>query len=113
MGASDVFLFPSHYEAFSLATIEAAACGLPVLAPRINGTEELIESGVTGEFLTYDPDTIAGCLQNFLRCPEAARTMGEEARRVVERNFTWDRVATMTAEAYRELIELRNKFRPS
>ncbi len=113
MGASDVFLFPSHYEAFSLATIEAAACGLPVLAPQINGTEELIESGVTGEFLTYDPDTIAGCLQNFLRCPEVARTMGEEARRVVERNFTWDRVATMTAEAYRELIELRNKFRPS
>ena len=110
MGASDVFLFPSHYEAFSLATIEAAACGLPVLAPRINGTEDLIEPGVTGEFITHDPVAIASCLRDLLRQPEAVRAMGENARRIVETNYTWDRVARMTLEAYTESIELRKKF---
>jgi len=38
--AADIFVFPSRYEAFSLVTIEAAASGLPILALRINGTEE-------------------------------------------------------------------------
>lgn len=109
MGASDVFLFPSHYEAFSLATIEAAACGLPVLAPQINGAGELIESGVTGEFLTHDPDAIAACLRNLLAQPEAVRVMGENARRVVETKYTWDRVASMTLEAYTESLGLRKK----
>jgi len=32
LGAADIFFFPSRYEAFSLATIEAAACGLPLVA---------------------------------------------------------------------------------
>ncbi len=45
LASSDVFLFPSWYEAFSLATIEAAACGLPVVATSINGTEDFIQPG--------------------------------------------------------------------
>ena len=42
LACADVFLFPSRYEAFSLATLEAAACGLPVVAPRLNGTVDFI-----------------------------------------------------------------------
>ena len=35
--------------------------------------------------------------------------MGENARRLVETTYTWDRVALMTEEAYAESIELRKK----
>ena len=38
-----MFSFPSWYKGFSLATIEAAASGLPNLAASINGTSSLIE----------------------------------------------------------------------
>jgi glycosyltransferase involved in cell wall biosynthesis len=55
MGASDIFLFPSWYEAFSLATIEAAACGLPVLASRINGAEDFVVPGENGLLLSMTP----------------------------------------------------------
>ena len=109
MGAADVFLFRSHYEAFSIAAIESAACGLPVLAPRINGTEDLIEPGVTGEFITHDPAAIGSCLRDLLGQPGAVRAMGGNARRLVETNYTWDHVARMTEEAYTESIELRKK----
>ncbi|MEI6278408.1 MAG: glycosyltransferase family 4 protein [Verrucomicrobiae bacterium] len=109
MASGDVFLFPSHYEAFSLATIEAAACGLPVLAPRINGTEDFIEPGVNGEFLSHDPASIGTCLRTLLARPDSVRSMGECARRIVEEKYTWDRIAMMTGDAYTGLIELRKK----
>ena len=110
LAAGEVFLFPSHYEAFSLATIEAAACGLPVLAPQINGTEDFIEPGVNGEFITHDAESIGACLRTLLARPDLVRSMGENARRLVETTYTWDRVTKMTEDAYAESIELRKKI---
>lgn len=100
LGASDLFLFPSHYEAFSLATIEAAACGLPVVAPKINGTEDFIQPGVTGDFVRHDPEDIARVVSGICADPVLRRNMGAAARSLVEANYTWDRVATLTEEAY-------------
>ena len=100
LAASDIFLFPSYYEAFSLATIEAAACGLPVVATRINGTEDFIEPDLTGCFVTHDPRDIAERLAGLFCDPERRAQMGRNARALVERNYTWERVATLTEEAY-------------
>ncbi len=100
MAASDLFLFPSHYEAFSLASIEAAACGLPIIAPRINGTEDFIQPGITGEFVEHDPAHIAATLEPLLANAETRRAMGVKARQLVEENYTWDRITTLTEEAY-------------
>lgn len=105
MAAADVFLFPSWYEAFSLATIEAAACGLPIVATRINGTEDFIQSGVTGEFVEHDPEHIASVLRHLISDLNTCRRMGEAARRLVEQDYTWDRVAAMTEAAYREYLD--------
>lgn len=104
MAAADLFLFPSHYEAFSLATIEAAACGLPIVATRINGTEDFIQPGVNGEFIQPDPEHIASVLAPLLAAPETLAAMGERARVIVEQNYTWDRVADLTEEAYKTVI---------
>jgi glycosyltransferase involved in cell wall biosynthesis len=101
LASSDVFLFPSHYEAFSLATIEAAACGLPVVATRINGTEDFIEPDLTGYFVTRDPRDIAERLAGLFQDPDRRAQMGRNARALVEKNYTWERVATLTEEAYR------------
>lgn len=100
LGAADLFLFPSWYEAFSLATIEAAACGLPVVATCINGTEDFISPGENGEFIEYDPAQIATVLRRLCAQPQHLKTMGANARERVELNYTWDRVAQMTEDAY-------------
>jgi len=101
MGAADLFLFPSYYEAFSLATIEAAACGLPIVASKINGTEDFIVPGETGEFIKHDPADIAGVLDQLLSGRSKFGEMGRMARRRVEREYTWDRVTDMTEDVYR------------
>ncbi|MEO6741100.1 MAG: glycosyltransferase family 4 protein [Chthoniobacteraceae bacterium] len=64
--AADAFLFPSHFEAFSLAEIEAAACGLPLLLTPHHGSEMTLNAGVSGAFLSYDPDRMQQQIGEFL-----------------------------------------------
>jgi UDP-glucose:(heptosyl)LPS alpha-1,3-glucosyltransferase len=104
MASGDLFLFPSRYEAFSLATIEAAACGLPIIASRINGTEDFIQEGVNGQFLPFDAERIAGILRALLKEPQRLQSMGACARKSVLENYTWDEVANRTEKAYQRLL---------
>ncbi|CAN5335187.1 glycosyltransferase family 4 protein [soil metagenome] len=104
MAASDLFLFPSHYEAFSLATIEAAACGLPIVATSINGTEDFVLPGENGAFVTHDPANIAATLSTLIQDLPALRAMGENARQLVTSRYTWDKVTDLTEQAYRTIV---------
>ena len=104
LAASDLFLFPSYYEAFSLATIEAAACGLPVIAAKINGTEDFIQPGWNGEFIAHDASQIASTLTSLIENQTAVPSMGENARALVTRQYTWDHVAAMTEAAYESIL---------
>jgi glycosyltransferase involved in cell wall biosynthesis len=104
LASADIFLFPSWYEAFSLATIEAAACGLPVVATSINGTEDFIQPGINGDFVKSDPKHIAEVIGPLIANPELRREMGRNARQLVEQNYTWDRVALATEEAYLDYL---------
>jgi glycosyltransferase involved in cell wall biosynthesis len=90
--AADVFVFPTRYEAFSLATLEAAAAGLPILAPRINGTEELIEDGINGFFVEMNPASVYEKLLALREPPDRLRQMSEAILQTSKR-YTWDRVA--------------------
>jgi glycosyltransferase involved in cell wall biosynthesis len=65
LAAADAFLFPSYFEAFCLAEIEAAAMGLPLLVTRHPGTEMIVRPGKNGLFLEADPQDIARKMQKF------------------------------------------------
>lgn len=105
LGSADLFLFPSWYEAFSLATLEAAACALPVVATRINGTEDFIVPDQNGDFIEHNAEHIAATLRRLCFQRDPLRRMGGNARRLVEANYTWDRVTEMTENAYLEYLE--------
>jgi len=104
LASADIFLFPSWYEAFSLATIEAAACGLPVVATSINGTEDFIQPGINGDFVKSDPKHIAEVVRPLIASAERRSEMGRNARQLVEQNYTWDRVTLATEDAYRNYL---------
>lgn len=74
----DVFAFPTLYDPFSNATLEAMACGLPVVTSSFNGVSELIEEGESG-FVLRDPINAA----EIARCIE--KMSGEETRREMGR----------------------------
>jgi len=102
--ASDIFVFPTAYEAFSLATLEAVASGLPILATKVNGTEELIMEGYNGFFIRRDPKDIAEKLNILIEDDNLRKQMSRNARKTAEK-YSWDEVAKRTLEVYEELIK--------
>jgi glycosyltransferase involved in cell wall biosynthesis len=61
---------------------------------------DFISPGENGEFIEYDPAQIATVLCRLCAQPQHLKTMGANARERVELNYTWDRVAQMTEDAY-------------
>jgi glycosyltransferase involved in cell wall biosynthesis len=100
--AADVFVLPSEYETFSIVCFEAAACGLPVVAPPLHGVSDLIGDGEAGTVVERDADSVAAALVT-LADPATRAPLGEEARRRAER-YTWERSATSVLDLYRSLL---------
>jgi len=79
--SSDVFVFPSRYETFSLVTYEAAAAGLPIVASHLYGVEDLLKDGDNGFLIETTVGGVSEGLERFLSLSATARhTMGQRAR---------------------------------
>lgn len=64
--AADALLFPSYSEAFALVEVEAAACGLPLFLTPHHGSEMILEDGVNGRLIDFNPVQIATVLAEFI-----------------------------------------------
>jgi len=96
----DVLAFSSEREGLSMAMLEAMAAGVPVVATRVGGTPELIESGVTGILVPpADPRALADGLLAVLRSPGLAEDIRRAARERVRARFS----LRSMIEAYQEL----------
>lgn len=82
---SDVFVFPSMYETFSLAIHEAAAAGLPVIASRgLYGTEDFVIEGRNGWIVTPAAQNVCKAMQSAIELGDELSKMALNARRSVE-----------------------------
>jgi phosphatidylinositol alpha-1,6-mannosyltransferase len=80
-------------EGFGIALLEAAACGVPVVAGASGGIADAVENGVTGLMVTPDdPEAASDAVRHLLADRTLARRLGEAGRARVERRFTWARV---------------------
>jgi glycosyltransferase involved in cell wall biosynthesis len=86
--ASDVFAFPSVFEALGIALVEGAACGLPAVGAKTGGIVDVIEDGVSGRLVAPgDVAGLAAALAALADRPQERAAMGREARRVAEGRF--------------------------
>lgn len=101
VGLGDVFVFPSLYEGFGIALLEAMAMGIPAVASDIAPLRELVEDERSGLLVPpRDPDAIATALMALLGNPDRARSMGVRAREIVREKFDIRRNAAALQSMY-------------
>jgi glycosyltransferase involved in cell wall biosynthesis len=108
LAAADLFVLPSRTEASPNALIEAMASALPVVASRVGGVPELIESGGNGVLVTADdPHALSAAIGNVIDHPSFAAALGRAARATAERRFAFPAMIRAFEDLYLTSLEER------
>jgi D-inositol-3-phosphate glycosyltransferase len=101
--AADVVVVPSRSESFGLVALEAAACGVPVVASSVGGLVSLVDDGCTGLLVEgRDPDAYAVAIAKVLDDPQLADDMGRAAVERAKR-YTWAFAAARLRRLYADV----------
>ncbi len=88
MNRATAMIYAPRLEPFGYAAIEAAACGLPVVAVAEGGVRETIIDGETGLLVHNTAQAVADGVLRLLSDPEMARLLGAAARANAERRWS-------------------------
>ena len=113
-----VFVCPSIYEPLGIVNLEAMACGAAVVATATGGIPEVVDDGVTGLLVPFEPVAdasrtpvdparfsadIAERVNALLADPVRAQAMGAAGRARALERFGWDAVARRVSDLYTAL----------
>jgi glycosyltransferase involved in cell wall biosynthesis len=106
LGAFDLFVLPSRFEALPMSIIEAMFAGLPVVATDVGGVREAVVPGVTGSLVEPEnPEALAGAISVLLADPQRRRQLGQAGRERALRRFGADQMASQFAMLYERIAE--------
>lgn len=98
----DLFILPSRYETFGIVLIEAMACGIPVIATKCGGPQEIITEP-TG--ILIEKDNIEELLAAIMNMAENLKTYNKETiRKYAEENFGQQAFIVRISREYQEAI---------
>lgn len=103
--SADAVLCTPREEPSGDVTLEAMACGVPVVAAAVGGLTDAVVDGVTGAVVPpLDPPAVAEAVESLLADRDRAECYGHAGRQRVRKRYTWDRVATDALRAYRRVL---------
>jgi glycosyltransferase involved in cell wall biosynthesis len=108
MSCVDVLVLPSLNEAVGIVLLEAQASGIPVVASKVGGVEEVIRDKQTGLLVgPADEHALAQAIQYLLSREDERRAMGEAGRKWVQDKFNAARMIETTAQLYRDTLKVK------
>lgn len=106
LAVMDVFVLPSVAEGLGLALIEALAYKRPVIASDVGGIYSIVKDGITG--LLVPPrcvEKLAEVIVKLLEDRELAKRLGENGRRLVEKEFSISQMRDDIEGVYKQVLE--------
>ncbi|MFZ5893631.1 MAG: glycosyltransferase family 4 protein [Myxococcota bacterium] len=102
LAEADIYVQPSFQEGLPNSVLEAMAMGLPIVATRVSGNEDVVVDGDNGLLVPPgDPAALAAALRKLIDDPELAARMGQRSREMVESRFSLSAVMNQLCNAYR------------
>lgn len=102
LGATDIFVMPSHSEGLSNAIMEAMSSRCACVVSEVGGNTYLVQNGVSGFcFPAGDREALAAHVSRLMDDPAKRKSMGEAARKRIEEVFDWK----IVGKKYQELFE--------
>ncbi|MFA4987379.1 MAG: glycosyltransferase family 4 protein, partial [Candidatus Brocadiia bacterium] len=102
--AADIFVHPAICEPFGRAVVEAQATGLPAIAYKSGGMEEIIENEVTGLTCELEHKQFAEAMVRLAVDVKLRQAMGQAAPMIMKQKFTIERAANQVYSLYEEIL---------
>ncbi len=100
-----LFILPSYREGLPTVLLEAMSCGLPIIATDVRGNRDLITNGKNGLLIPpKDPKKIAETILTLLNDKKLMKQLGNNARKTIIKNYTWNAVSNKFLKCYESLI---------
>ena len=105
MSAADGYVMSSAWEGMPIALLEAAAAGLPIVATRVGGNQEVVRDGESGILVPpRDHEGLGRAMVRLMELPDPERrAMGERGREHVRTNYGLGRVVERWEDVYRQV----------
>jgi len=103
---SDVFCLPSVVETQSVAVLEAASYGLPIIAGKTSVPRDFMEEKA-GVFVDLTGDSLAGALRRLAESPGLRAACGSRARSLAKRRYSIERQLSAILDLYAEISHKR------
>ncbi len=98
-------------ETFGVASVEASACGIPVVASRVGGLPEVVEDNRTGIIVEpRDIDSTASALRALIENRELRLKLGEAGVKNVKEKYDWKKNVAQMVSLYYNTIEMKREI---
>ncbi|CDF57737.1 glycosyltransferase [Thermobrachium celere] len=101
----DIFSLPSYKEGFGMVYLEAMAQGLPVIAVKGEGIEDVINNSINGFLVERENiDELEKVLEKLVLDTNLRISIGKKALETVKNNYTWEINSYKIIELYKQLL---------
>ena len=106
---ADIFVTATTWEGMPNTVLEAMATSLPIVGTRAAGLDQLVTEGENGYLVPVgDAPALANRLGRLINNPYERYRMGQESRKVAERQFSWEYITAQYVDIYERVLQ-KNK----
>lgn len=103
--AGDIFVYASKSETQGMVISEAMYFGLPIVAVRATGVEDLVMDGASGLLVSENKEEFAKALEKLVDDKELRKRFSENAKKIARENYTAPVCAKKMIEIYEKTIK--------